>query len=183
MFLEGDPAHAVVVVQQGDVKITTASQSGREVVLDVLGPGDIIGELSALDGGRRSAAVVALSDLEVLAIPSTVFREISQVHVDLLSELLHEVIGRLRAADRRQIEFSGDAIARVCTRLVEISERQGSNDLTLPVNQSELAAWTGLSREAVVKALAALRRLGWISTDGRHVRLVEPSSLRARAAL
>ena len=182
LFVEGDAAHAVLVIQEGEIKIVLSAPSGREHVLEVLGPGDVLGELAALDGGARSASAVALSDVDVLAIPASTFRDVARGDNALLLSLLGEVIRRLRTSDQRQLEFGGDALGRVCARLVEVAERQGTDEIELPVNQSELAAWTGLSREAVVKALAALRRLGWIETDGRRVILREPDQVRQRAA-
>lgn len=182
LFFEGDPAHHVLVIQRGEVKVTTSSLEGREVVLDVLEPGAVLGELAAMDGGTRSATAVALTEVEAAAIPSTTFRDLARAHPALLEALLTEVVRRLRVSDRRQLEFGGDALGRVCARLVELADRQGgTTELVVPVNQSELAAWTGLSREAVVKALATLRRLGWLRTEGRRYSLLRPAELRARA--
>lgn len=181
LFIEGDPGHNVLVIQRGDVKVTAAARDGREVVLDVLGAGAILGELAAMDGGRRSATAVALTEVEVVTISSASFREVAMSNLDLLAALLNEVISRLRVSDQRQLEFGGDALGRVCARLAELADRQGSDDVVVPVNQSDLAAWTGLSREAVVKALASLRRLGWLTTEGRHFVLVEPEQIRFRA--
>jgi CRP-like cAMP-binding protein len=86
------------------------------------------------------------------------------------------------------MEFgTGDALGRVCARLIEIAERQGEAAdrgtvvVRSPISQTDLAAWTGLSREAVVKALRALRRLGWIEGQGRTITISEPGQLRHRA--
>lgn len=181
LFLEGDPGQVVLVIQRGVVKVSTAGREGREVVLEVLEPGAIVGELAAIDGQPRSATAVALSEVEVVVIPSGSFREIAEARLDLLRPLLHEVIRRLRVSDRRQLEFGGDALGRVCARLAELADRQGSGEVILPVNQSDLAAWTGLSREAVVKSLASLRRLEWLTTTGRQYVLLQPEEIRRRA--
>ena len=77
-------------------------------------------------------------------------------------------------------------MGRVCARLVELADRQGKpkNGLVVesPVSQADLAAWTGLSREAVVKALRALRQLGWIENRGRTIAIRDIERLRHRAA-
>jgi len=161
--------------------VSGTTAAGREVVFDVLGAGDVVGELAALDGGVRSASAVALSDVDVLTIPAKAFREAVDADPSLQSALLVDVIRRLRSSDRRQLEFGSDTLGRVCARLVELAQRSASTTVEMPVSQSDLAAWTGQSREAVVKALAALRRLGWIETNGRHVALLQLDSLRERA--
>ncbi len=181
LFIEGDRLGSVIVIQRGDVKVCGTAAGGREIVFDVLGPGDVVGELSALDGGVRSASAVTLNEVEVLTVPAAGFRAAVEANRMLERALLVDVIRRLRVSDRRQLEVGSDAIGRLCTRLLEIAERTGSSELELAVNQSDLAGWTGQSREAVVKALAALRRLGWITTEGRRVRLIELDRIRDRA--
>jgi CRP-like cAMP-binding protein len=187
LFLEGDPAGEVLVLLSGEVKISVGSVEGREVILDVLEPGALIGELSAIDGEPRSATVVALSAVEVLAVAAGSFNGFLDRHSDVLRQLLMEVIHRLRLRVRHQLEFgAGDALGRVCARLEELAGRYGQDDggaviIRSPVSQSELAAWTGLSREAVVKALRALRQLGWIENRGRRIVIRDPDSVRERA--
>jgi CRP/FNR family transcriptional regulator, cyclic AMP receptor protein len=100
---------------------------------------------------------------------------------------MRSVAGRLRDTSRRQVEFGTvDALGRVCGRLAEMMDRYGHPDgrrvnITTPLSQSEMGAWAGLSREAVVKSLAALRALGWISTTGRTITIIDPAAVRARA--
>ena len=180
LFVEGDRVSSVLVIQRGDLKVCGATGAGREVVFDVLTAGDVVGELAALDGGVRSASAIALSDVDVLSVPASAFRAAAEKEPDLQKALLIEVVRRLRASDRRQLEVGSDALGRVCARLHGLAERHGPI-VDLPVNQSDLAAWTSQSREAVVKALAALRRLGWIRTDGRRVHLLQVDRIRERA--
>jgi CRP/FNR family cyclic AMP-dependent transcriptional regulator len=187
LFLEGDPAGEVLVLLSGEVKISVVSVDGRDVILDVLEPGCLIGELSAIDGEPRSATVAALAGVEVLAVAAGPFNEFLDRHPDVLRQLLLEVIHRLRVRVRHQLEFgAGDALGRVCARLAEFADRYGQDEagvtaLSSPVSQTDLAAWTGLSREAVVKALRALRQLGWIENRGRKIVIRDLEGLRERA--
>jgi CRP-like cAMP-binding protein len=189
LFREGESAREAVLVLAGEAKVSVESREGSMVILDVFGPGSLLGELSVLDGRPRSASVSALSDLEVLAIASSVFNEFLDRHPPVLRGLLLDVINRLRTRVRHQLEFgTGDALGRLCARLTELADRYGdvqetSVVLRSPVSQSELAAWTGLSREAVVKKLRVLRQLGWIESQGRTITIRDVSQLRQRAAL
>lgn len=188
LFLEGDRAGEVLLLLSGAVKISVGSVEGREVILDVLEPGSLIGELSAIDGEPRSATVIALSPVEVLAVAAESFNGFLDRHPDVLRRLLLEVIRRLRVRVRHQLEFgAGDALGRICARLAELAGRYGEPEedgavvIRSPVSQSELAAWTGLSREAVVKALRALRQLGWIENRGRRIIIRDGENVRDRA--
>jgi CRP-like cAMP-binding protein len=188
LFVEGDPAHEVLVLLDGDVKVSVGSADGREVVLDVFEPGVLIGELSAIDGGRRSATVTALSPVEVLTVAAPAFDEFLNRHPQVLRLLLVGVIERLRTRVRHQLEFgAGDALGRVCARLAELADRYGEQAegmvlIRSPVSQTDLASWTGLSREAVVKALRSLRRLGWVENTGRQFVIRDAERVRQRAA-
>lgn len=190
LFAEGDTAHEVLIVTAGAVKVVVTSANGQEVVLDVLEAGDLLGELSAIDGGARSAMAVALTQTEVLAISHGAFQSLLAEHACLASALLRLLAARLRGAARRQLEFgTKDALGRVCQRLVDLADRYGAPDsagrtlLSNPLSQQDLAAWAGLSREAVVKGLRALRTLGWVEIAGRRILLVDHPAISQRAQL
>jgi len=188
LFAEGDEAHEVLLVRSGAVKIVVTFASGREVVLDVLEAGQLIGELAAIDGGVRSASGLALGPVEVVAVGRGTFCGLLDAHPSLTRGLLLLLASRLRGAARRQLEFGGsDSLGRVCRRLVELETRYGSAGsdgrtvVQVPVSQQDLAAWAGLSREAVVKGLRALRNLGWVESDGRRVVIVDGRAVADRA--
>jgi CRP-like cAMP-binding protein len=188
LFFEGDDAHDVLVVRAGDVKVSITLEA-REVLLDVLGAGEVLGELSAIDGGRRSATATALTTVEVVAIPSDAFMEFLDFHPRVGLDLMRSLAGRLRNASRRQVEYGAlDSVGRVCRRLVELVDRYGTATadglvITTPLSQSEIAGWAGLSREAVVKGLHTLRALGWLVTSARSITVVDLDAVRARASI
>jgi CRP/FNR family cyclic AMP-dependent transcriptional regulator len=187
LFREGDDAYEVLIVLKGIVKIWIGAPSGRQVILDVLDAGSVLGELSSIDGAPRSANAGALEKGELLVVPMARFRAMVEEHPRIGLELLHLVAERLRVASRRQLEFStSDSLGRLCGAIVAFADRFGTakdgvRQVLLPMGQSDLASWNGLSREAIVKGLRALRSLGWVEGDGRHLRLVDERALRDRA--
>ena len=188
LFFEGDEAHDVLVVRSGELKVAH-TVGGHEVVLDVLTAGDVLGELSAIDGRPRSATATALTGAEVASIPAPAFMAFLGEHPRAGLALLRCVTGRLRDASRRQVEYGAlDALGRVCRRLLELRDRYGqvSGDgvvITGPLTQSDIAAWAGLSREAVVRALHGLRTLGWVATTPRSITVLDVDAVTARASL
>ncbi|MFT7648943.1 MAG: CRP/FNR family cyclic AMP-dependent transcriptional regulator [Candidatus Poriferisodalaceae bacterium] len=189
LFMQGDVAHEVLVVLEGQLKALVLATDGREVILDVVGPGSLLGEVAAVDGGDRSATVLSLTEVEVLVIPKAEFSRFLIANPEVLHDLVVMIAGRLRESDRRQLEFgTGDSLGRLCSRLIELADRYGSadaNGLTQfesPLNQSDLAAWSGLSREAIVKSMRKLRDLGWIENHGASITLLDPEKVRHRAS-
>jgi CRP-like cAMP-binding protein len=186
LFTEGDRAERVFLIERGWVTVTSAALDGREIVLGLRGAGDMLGELSALDGEPRSATAVTLSDVEAIVVTgSTLTRALDDVAAS--RELIRMLAARLRDADRKRLEFAAlDTLGRVAWRLLELSERFGHEgeegiSVELPLSQEQLAAWCGASRESTVKALTSLRGLGCIATGRRHVVIRDLEGLRLRA--
>lgn len=187
LFHEGEDAEHVLIVRAGRVKVSSFTAEGREVVLAIRGPGELLGELSAIDGEPRSASASALEPVDVLSVPAEDFRAFLGMKPRVTISLMQMLSRKLRDADRKRIEFgSYDTVGRVCRRLVELAERFGETSetgvrITLPLSQQELAGWTGASREAVSKALQQLRARGSIETARRGITVLDLASLRRRA--
>jgi CRP-like cAMP-binding protein len=187
LFLEGDRSGTVVFVLSGRVKVFSLTEHGEEILLAVRGRGALLGEVSAVDGGPRSASVAALEPIEALVLTADAFVEFLRGHADAATVLLQLVVARLRDADRKRVEFAAyDIASRVARRLVELAERFGEPDghgvrITVALSQDELAGWVGASREAVAKALRVLRERGLISTGRRTMTVLDLPGLRRRA--
>lgn len=188
LFHEGDRSDWVVVLMAGRVKVSTGTPTGGEVVLAVRDRGALIGEFAAIDRQPRSATVTALVEVVGLVVLLPAFEAFLREHQRVAAMLPRLVVGRLRDADRKRFEFGAyDTTGRVAARLVELAERfgQATGDgvrIAMPLSQDELASWTGASREAVSRALSALRSEGWIETSRLRVVVRDLDALRARAA-
>ncbi|HWH43473.1 MAG TPA: Crp/Fnr family transcriptional regulator [Thermoleophilaceae bacterium] len=189
LFHERQPSDKVVILRDGRVKLTCVTEEGREILLAVRGPGDLLGELSAIDGEPRSATAQALEAVDALVISREAFTGFLESNPRVAVVIMQMLARRLRDADRKRVEFAAqDSVGRVAARLVELVERFGEDAgdgavrITLPLSQDELAGWVGASREAVSKALQALRGLGWIETHRRGVTVLDVDALRRRGS-
>jgi CRP/FNR family cyclic AMP-dependent transcriptional regulator len=186
LFNERAPGDAVFVLLSGRVKLSCVTEGGREALLGIREPGDLIGEMSAIDESPRLATAIALDRVEVLIVPSQAFVAFLDRTPSVALVLVRMLNRRLREAARERIEFGTlDTVARVCSRLVDLANRFGAPEgdgvhIELAITQEELAAWTGASREAVIRALRTLRELGWIETRRRGVTVLEIEQLRRR---
>jgi CRP-like cAMP-binding protein len=187
LFRQGDPGEEVLVLRAGRVKVSARRASG-EVILAVLDAGSLLGELSAVDGAPRSATLVALECVEVDVATCDEFALLLEEHPRIATELLRLVAGRLRDTSLRQLEFGTmDTLGRLCAALTELATRYGRSvgdgtEISAPLHQGELASWSGMSREAVVKGFRQLRSLGWLSVDGRTITLHDPTAINQRAS-
>jgi len=188
VYHRGDDAAGVLVLIDGRVKICSPATDGQEAVLGFRGPGDLVGELGAIDGRARSASVETLEPVTALACPRSAFRALVESNPAVGVALLTVVVGRLRGADAERADFgTHDVLGRVARRLCELADRFGEEcddgiEITLPLTQEELAGWCGASREAVSKALTQMRTMGWIETRRRAVVISDDAKLRAYSA-
>ncbi len=187
LMTEGESSAHVILLLAGRAKISSYTADGKEVVLAVRGPGDLLGELSALDGAERSATVSALEPIEALVIPSERFQNFLADHGRIALLMLQVMSRKLRDSDRKRVEFGAyDTPGRVARRLLELVDRYGESDgnnvrISLSLTQDELAGWTGSSREAVSKALREFRDRGWVTTGRRSIIVLDVEALRARS--
>lgn len=182
---EGDDSDHIVLLVSGVVKITAVTPTGREALLGLRGPGELVGELAALTRTSRSATVRAIDRVEARLVAASLFRRFLHERPEALFDLLEAVIVRLREADRRRLEFTGwDVFERVCSLLAELVGTHGrpadggGTTIGLALSQEEIAGATGASREAVAKALRTLRADGTISTARKQITVLDLPRLR-----
>jgi len=184
---QGAPSRDLYVLVDGRVRIVMTTPEGDELLLAVLGPGATVGELSALDGEPRSATVLALEPVRALRVSARSFGQFLLARPQAVVGLLRVLSGRLRAADERRLGLSvAPAEQRLARGLLSLAAEHGRviDDgvrLTALLSQADLAAYVGLSREAVNQALRALREDGLVATARRSVTILDLDGLRARA--
>jgi CRP/FNR family transcriptional regulator, cyclic AMP receptor protein len=176
----------VVVVLDGHVKLVAYGADRREVVLAIRGPGELIGEMAALAGQRRTATVIAVDDVEVGYLTAGELRRFLVAHPDVALVLIRMLVRRLSEADRDRVDLATqDSVGMVAKRLVELATEHGKRVgegtlIEFSLTQDELASWTGATRETVSRALRLMRRVGWITTDHRSITVLDLPALRER---
>jgi CRP/FNR family transcriptional regulator, cyclic AMP receptor protein len=188
LFHQGDDPGAVMVIRAGRIKVSVSAPDGHDVMLGFVGPGVLIGDLSAIDGEPRSTTATAIEEVEVLSVPMLTFRALLEQRPPLVMALVKTAAQRLRAADRQRVEFAAfDVLGRVARRIDELAEdgreTEEGIEIDAGLSQEDLAAWTAASREAVSKALGALRTLGGIDTRRRVIVVLDRAALRRHAGL
>ncbi len=188
VFHEGDSSDACYIVKSGTFRVTREHSDGRAITLATLEPGEIFGELAMLDGDQRSASAEALSDGELLALPAGDVRALLSRHPEIALKLVAGLVRRLRAANVRISRQSFQTVpSRVAGILAQLSreaedgngaEANGSGEVTIRMNQTDLAQLAGTSRESVSRFLAELERAGVVRSGRGRVTVLDPPKLR-----
>jgi CRP-like cAMP-binding protein len=175
LFKEGDEGDRLYVVLVGKLKLGKSSPDGRENLQEILGPGEMFGELSLFDPGPRTATATAITDAKLLMLPHEKVLDLITSQPAVSLELLRRLAQRLRDSRGEQSDLVFvDVPGRVAKAIIDLGERFGEtkddglhvkHDLT----QEELAQLVGASRETVNKALADFAARGWVSLEPRAV--------------
>lgn len=188
LMYEGEPGERVMVLLAGRVKVTTSGEDGKDALLSIRGPGELLGELSFLDDQPRLSTVTTLEQAEVLAITAGEFSRYLEERPRVALLILRTLSARFRDASSKRTQFFElDTVGRLAARLVELGERYGKaraggTVIDLPFTQEELGAWTGASHAGVAKALQTLRELGWIETQRKRIVIRNIEALRHRSS-
>jgi CRP/FNR family transcriptional regulator len=183
VFHEGDRSDACYIVREGSFRVTREHSDGRAITLATLGPGEVFGELAMLDGDTRSASAEALSDGELLALPATDVRGLLARHPEISVKLVAALVRRLREANerisRQSFQTVPSRVAGVLSQLVsETPQGSEGGEVTIRMNQADLAQLAGTSRESVSRFLAELERAGVVRSGRGRVTVLDPAKLR-----
>ena len=168
---EGDPGGQLFLITQGEFRAFSCNEAGREITFGTAGPGDVIGEM-ALDGGPRSADVVAVVASEVVVVERDALREFLREDPDFAFDLIGRIIRRARIAmnSTRNMALL-DAYGRLTQALEAIAlppSADGTRE-TAPVSQAELASRVGCSREMISRLMNDLSKGGYVETSRRRI--------------
>jgi len=183
----GDSTTFVLILLEGIVKATSVTSDGKEVLLAVRVGGDIVGEFAALDDRPRSSTVTTCGPVVGCALAQSDFLGLLRRDEALAREVDRSVLGKLRFANERRVEFAGyDAQTRVARVLRELAaaygERSGNRVmLNWPLTQPELASLSSVAEPTVQKALRRLRESGVIVTGYRSLTIQDFSRLNELA--
>jgi CRP-like cAMP-binding protein len=182
IFVTGDPGTSLCVVNTGRIKLALSSNEGREVILDVLGPGEVFGELALLDGEPRSADAVSVEATELLLLHRETFlrflRERPEVAINLIG-----VLSRRLRRDAQLVQDAAflDVPARLARTILRLAEPAEDGTLRTPrLTQSDLAAAAGTTRETLNKWLGFFVEQGFVKWNRSQVTVIDAEGLRRR---
>ena len=178
-----DRSGDVAVVWSGLTKAVVRVADGKQVVLALRGPGDIVGELAYINCGRRSAAVVAVNRVDALTVPRDQFTGFLNQHAGAADSLRRVIVERLCEADRDRLAAASMSVGqRLARLLLKIVLRHGvpAPDGGLRIDQfsqEDLAACIGGAQRTVAREIGAWRNRRLISTERRSVTVHQPAAL------
>lgn len=182
VLAQGDPGDALFLIAEGQAKVAVLAEDGREVILSVLGPGGVFGEMSLLDDEPRSAHVIAMTDAVLLQLRREDFRSRLRASPELAVALLAELSRRLRRADETIAGLALlDVNGRIANLLLDLAREEGGLRISRKLTHATIGQMVGASRETVSRTMRSLVVRGVISVTRREILLRDPAQLRLAA--
>jgi CRP-like cAMP-binding protein len=177
LFDQGDEPDGLYFIVTGILRIYLTAEDGREATINLLEDGEVIGEISLLDGLPRSAGIAALTDSDLIFIPRDPFMQMLGSSTLLARQIILTLCERLRAANAQvdQAIFH-DLRHRLLVLLRQLAVLHGTIErdvavVDLDLTQGTLAQMLGASREAVNKQLRALAKENRIAMKGATIEI------------
>jgi CRP/FNR family cyclic AMP-dependent transcriptional regulator len=172
---EGDRSDSLYIIRSGSVKIFLSDADGREVILNIQGPGEYFGELALIDSGPRSASVMTQDKATLSLISKADFEDFMRQHPAATIKIMCGMVKRLRALTEsvRSLALM-DVYGRVAGLLLKLSKPEGDMRVIRdPMTQQDIADRVGASREMVSRILKDLKSGGYIEIHDRHITIRE----------
>ncbi len=178
----------VYFILSGAVKVHVEQEDGADVSISILGPGEVIGEMSALDQTDRSASVVTIEETTLLWMDREAFRHCLMAIPALAANTACTISSRLRSANEQiQSLAAVEVETRIARRILAFAEKYGqplpNGDLLIPIRltQSDIANLVGASREHTNKIMVSYKERGYLSVNHNyHITIHDKTALARR---
>ncbi len=187
IFRRGDPGDYLLIITRGRVKVVNTTANAREIVLNFLGPGDVLGEIAVLDGGARTTDAIAAEPTHAFQLARRDVLAVLAAHPEALMALLAKLCAKLRAASEMAEERLLSMTGRCAAGLLRLARQHAGKAkdgtlVDLTVTQKDLGNYLGLSRENTSRQLGMLKDQGVIRMAGGRIVIVDQGALQALAA-
>ena len=183
LYMAGERERRLHLVTEGVVKLTARDGAGHETILGLAVPGDLIGEVAAIDQLQQPLDAVAATPSSVLGIDADLFVEMMSRHGSASLELARCLAARTRWMCDTAMERSNSEVpARLAGRLLDLADmlgrvESGAVEMELPLAQADLGRLAGMCRESTCKTLRNFKAKGVVDYRGRRLRILRPDVL------
>lgn len=175
---QGDEGDSLVILLEGQARVTVYSANGREIVLEYAGPGSVLGEIALLDRGTRTASVVAMGPLRYLTLSRSVFEAVLSTHPRIALRLLRELAARLRKTNQTiETDRAYAAGPRLARFLLRLAGDGGGARAAIRLSQTELSLFAGISRENINRQLSLWQQDGIVNVEHGGLTITDRESL------
>jgi CRP/FNR family cyclic AMP-dependent transcriptional regulator len=180
IYHAGDEPARVYFVQSGRVKTVQTTDSGKELITGIYGPGEFFGYLALLEHTTHSDSAVALDDTELVYIPADDFRQLLLRNVAVGQQFIRLLAGRVREREQQLLAMAYNSIRRrVADTLLHLhAQTSGDPAASIQLARDDMAAMVGTAPESLIRTLSEFNHSGLIELTPKNIRVLQPEKLR-----
>jgi len=185
IFSKGDPGTSLIAVVSGTVKISISSADGRSAILNLIGEGEIFGEVALLDGLARTADATANTNCEIFVIDRRDFIPFVRSQPTLAMKLIELLCARLRwTSDQVEEVILQNLPGRLASALLRLTEKHklAPGGRTIAITQQEISEMVGMTRESINKQLRVWAARNWVRLEHGAIVVLSAAPLQELAA-
>ena len=184
IFLEGEPSEYLCIVKEGRVKIIKHSETGKNVLIEVISKGEAFAQVAVFDGGPNPATAEAMQDCEITMISRKNFFNllekypvIAKKNIGILGKRLRETIDTIRSLAVERVE------KRIASLLIKMADKVGEKDegsvkLNISLTRQDIAEMVGTTVETTIRIMSKWAKEGIIKSSGRKIIIMNINKLR-----
>ena len=187
VFSEGDPSDWLYVVIKGKVKITKLSQSGREIILEIISPMDFFGGVAVMRGFPYPANAVAMDDAELLKISRSNLMRILDRFPNLMYCMAMNIGDRIKGSHEALKNIAVEKVeSRIASMLIKLADKAGSEPLgdgsvtiDMKLTKQDIAEMVGTTVETSIRTMSKFKKLGIVSEKSGKITIKDINKLKA----
>lgn len=182
IFEEGEMVNGVFCVKEGVCKMTKLSNNGKDQIVKLAKPGELLGQRSMISDEAANLSAIALEDMEVCFIPKTEIMSFFNTNNQFSMSMMKSVCGDLKIADDHMVNMAQKTVKqRLAETLIFLEENFGINEdksLKLQLSRDELAGMIGTATESCIRLLSEFNKKGLIELTGKKITLLNKDLLK-----
>lgn len=184
IYREGEYPHALYYIKSGKVKLSRISDYGKEFITSICSEGEFLGHLALLENSTYQEEASVIEDAELASIPIDQFKDLIHSNREISNNFIRILSKNIVEQEDRLLKLAyGNVRERVAYVLNHIYEKYGNqgSDIGLTISREELAGYTGIATESLIRTLSDFKSEGIISNDGRAIMVEDAVKLKRLA--
>jgi len=182
IFEEGESTNGIFCVKDGVCKLTKLSANGKDQIVKLVKPGELLGQRSMISDEPANLSAVALEDMEVCFIPKKEIMEFFNENNQFSMNVMKTICGDLKDADDHMVSLAQKSVKeRLAETLLELEDTFGKNDdgtLHIQLSREELAGMIGTATESCIRLLSEFNKSGLIELIGKKISITDRNKLK-----
>jgi CRP/FNR family transcriptional regulator, polysaccharide utilization system transcription regulator len=185
IFEEGESVNGIYCVKDGVCKLSKLSANGKDQIVKLIKPGELLGQRSLISDEPTNLSAVALEDMEVCFIPKSEIISFFNQNNQFSMNVMKTICGDLKEADDHMVSMAQKSVKeRLAETLLHLEDTFGKNNdgsLHIQLSREELAGMIGTATESCIRLLSELNKSGIIELTGKKITIVDRNKLKRMA--